>query len=142
MRPTKLRPSPPRQFYGPRTGALFVRGLGQTDGAPLLPMLFGGGQERDYRPGTENIGMNAALGVVRDWRRRRGCMLISPTQAAQEIVDHLEDFRQHMLTCRQHLERRLLEVFGAERVRFNGFDGAAVERLPNTLNFSLLGAGS
>ena len=38
------------KYYGPRIGALFVRGLGRG-GAPLYPMLYGGGQERAYRPG-------------------------------------------------------------------------------------------
>lgn len=37
------------QFYGPRIGALYVRGPGTT--TPLHPMLFGGGQERTFRPG-------------------------------------------------------------------------------------------
>lgn len=37
------------QFYGPRIGALYVRGPGTT--TPLHPMLFGGGQERNFRPG-------------------------------------------------------------------------------------------
>lgn len=37
------------QFYGPRIGALYVRGLREL--TPLHPMLFGGGQERNFRPG-------------------------------------------------------------------------------------------
>lgn len=37
------------QFYGPRIGALYVHGPGTT--TPLHPMLFGGGQERSFRPG-------------------------------------------------------------------------------------------
>lgn len=37
------------KFYGPRIGALYVRGPGTT--TPLHPMLFGGGQERSFRPG-------------------------------------------------------------------------------------------
>ncbi|KAF5919321.1 hypothetical protein HPG69_010721 [Diceros bicornis minor] len=37
------------KFYGPRIGALYVRGLGEL--TPLYPMLFGGGQERNFRPG-------------------------------------------------------------------------------------------
>lgn len=37
------------QFYGPRIGALYVRGLSER--TPLHPMLFGGGQERTFRPG-------------------------------------------------------------------------------------------
>lgn len=37
------------QFYAPRIGALFVNGPGRR--TPLYPMLFGGGQERNFRPG-------------------------------------------------------------------------------------------
>jgi len=38
------------QFYGPRIGAVYARNLSfhQT---PLYPMFYGGGQEREYRPG-------------------------------------------------------------------------------------------
>nr|XP_044607200.1 selenocysteine lyase isoform X8 [Equus asinus] len=39
------------KFYGPRIGALYVRGLSEL--TPLYPMLFGGGQERNFRPGWE-----------------------------------------------------------------------------------------
>lgn len=37
------------QFHGPRIGALYTRNPGTT--TPLHPMLFGGGQERSFRPG-------------------------------------------------------------------------------------------
>ncbi|XP_028338838.1 selenocysteine lyase isoform X3 [Physeter macrocephalus] len=50
------------KFYGPRVGALYVRGLGEL--TPLYPMLFGGGQERNFRPGTENTPMIAGLGKL------------------------------------------------------------------------------
>ena len=46
---------------------------------PFYPMLFGGGQERSFRPGTENTGMIAGLG-----------------EAAQLVVDHLETYSTHM----------------------------------------------
>ncbi|XP_004674804.2 PREDICTED: selenocysteine lyase [Condylura cristata] len=52
------------KFYGPRIGALFVRGLGEL--TPLYPMLFGGGQEHSFRPGTENTPMIAGLGKDQD----------------------------------------------------------------------------
>ena len=42
------------KFYGPRIGALFVRGLDAKE-TPLLPMLHGGGQERGYRSGCVEI---------------------------------------------------------------------------------------
>ena len=38
------------KFYGPRIGALYVRGL-ERKSAPLYPMFYGGGQERGYRSG-------------------------------------------------------------------------------------------
>ena len=38
------------KFYGPRIGALYVSGLAKKK-TPLYPMLYGGGQERGYRPG-------------------------------------------------------------------------------------------
>lgn len=51
----RLKDGSVQQFYGPRNGALYVRDLGDGEkGVPLYPMLFGGGQERSYRPGTEN----------------------------------------------------------------------------------------
>uniref|UniRef100_A0A8B9KEM7 Selenocysteine lyase n=1 Tax=Astyanax mexicanus TaxID=7994 RepID=A0A8B9KEM7_ASTMX len=37
------------KFYATRIGALYVNGPGST--TPLYPLLFGGGQERNFRPG-------------------------------------------------------------------------------------------
>ncbi len=39
-----------------------MRDLSAPGSPPLHAMLFGGGQERNYRPGTENTGMIAGLG--------------------------------------------------------------------------------
>uniref|UniRef100_A0A8D2ZJG0 Selenocysteine lyase n=1 Tax=Scophthalmus maximus TaxID=52904 RepID=A0A8D2ZJG0_SCOMX len=50
------------KFYAPRIGALYVSGPGTR--TPLYPLLFGGGQERNFRPGTENTPMIAGLGKV------------------------------------------------------------------------------
>jgi len=51
------------KFYGPRTGALWIRAPDE-----LTPMLFGGGQEFGLRPGTENVadavGLAAAAKLV------------------------------------------------------------------------------
>ena len=46
------------KFYGPKgVGVLFVK-----EGTPIKPILFGGGQELDLFPGTENIINIGAIG--------------------------------------------------------------------------------
>src|SRR5919106_210308 len=46
------------KFYGPQgVGALYVR-----DGVSLFPVLFGGGQEKGLRSGTENVAGIVGLG--------------------------------------------------------------------------------
>ncbi|XP_075057820.1 selenocysteine lyase-like isoform X2 [Mixophyes fleayi] len=105
------------KFYGPRIGALYVRGIGHQ--TPLLPMLHGGGQERNFRPGTENTPMIAGLG-----------------KAAELVSLHCAEYENHMKGVRDYLEQKLQVVFG-NRIRFNShFPGTA--RLPNTCNVSLL----
>ncbi|XP_051694210.1 selenocysteine lyase isoform X2 [Oryctolagus cuniculus] len=107
------------KFYGPRIGALYVRGLG--DLTPLYPMLFGGGQERNFRPGTENTPMIAGLG-----------------KAAELVTANCEAYEAHMRDVRDYLEERLEAEFGKKRIHLNNrFPGA--ERLPNTCNVSIRG---
>ncbi|XP_021355428.1 selenocysteine lyase-like [Mizuhopecten yessoensis] len=89
------------KFYGPRIGAVFVRNLGSKE-VPLYPMLYGGGQERNFRPGTENTGMIAGLG-----------------KAAELVVQYLDNYSKHMATVRDYLETRLQDVFG-DRIHING----------------------
>ncbi|NXP24609.1 SCLY lyase, partial [Scytalopus superciliaris] len=109
------------KFCGPRIGALYVRGPGTT--TPLHPLLFGGGQERSFRPGTENTPMIAGLG-----------------QAAELVSKNWEAYEAHMRDVRDYLEARLEASFGKERIHFNShFEGS--KRLCNTSNFSILGAG-
>ncbi|NXG08496.1 SCLY lyase, partial [Sakesphorus luctuosus] len=109
------------KFCGPRIGALYVRGPGST--APLHPLLLGGGQERSFRPGTENTPMIAGLG-----------------QAAELVSKNWEAYEAHMRDVRDYLEARLEASFGKERIHFNShFKGS--KRLCNTSNFSILGPG-
>ena len=58
-------------------GALFARNPRIV--TPLYPMFYGGGQERNFRPGTENTGMIAGLG-----------------QAAQLVLDNLDQYHDNM----------------------------------------------
>ncbi|KAM6178456.1 selenocysteine lyase [Rhynchocyon petersi] len=106
------------KFYGPRIGALYIRGLGEL--TPLYPMLFGGGQERNLRPGTENTPMIAGLG-----------------KAAELVIENCEAYEAHMTEIRDYLEERLQSEFG-KRLCFNShFPGT--QRLANTCNVSIRG---
>ncbi|ELK14378.1 Selenocysteine lyase [Pteropus alecto] len=120
------------KFYGPRIGALYVRGLGAL--TPLHPMLFGGGQERNFRPGSagsqrlgEIVLMTPADGPIRDVQ----------LEAAELVTENCEAYEAHMRDVRDYLEERLLAEFG-KKVHLNSqFPGT--ERLPNTCNFSIRG---
>uniref|UniRef100_A0A674NE80 Selenocysteine lyase n=1 Tax=Takifugu rubripes TaxID=31033 RepID=A0A674NE80_TAKRU len=108
------------KFYGPRIGALYVNGPNTR--TPLYPMLFGGGQEQTFRPGTENTAMIAGLG-----------------KAAELVTNNLLDYEAHMQKTRLYLEERLKAVF-KDKIHFNShYPGSDI--LPNTCNVSILGPG-
>jgi len=100
---------------GPQgAGALYVR-----RGVALHPVLAGGHQEHERRPGTENVAAIAGFGVA--------ARLCAAEQA--EVTERLR-----ALTGR--LERRLLAVDGA---RLHG-DTSAGARVPGTTNVAFAGA--
>ncbi|MEM7329376.1 MAG: cysteine desulfurase family protein [Pseudomonadota bacterium] len=95
---------------GPQgVGALWVR-----SGAPLKPVLFGGGQERSLRSGTENLSGIAGFGAA--------------TEASVLDMPRL----QAMAADRDDMEKSLINA-GARVF------GANVERLPQTSNFAFAG---
>jgi cysteine desulfurase len=101
------------KFYGPKgSGVLFVR-----RGAPFLPLILGGGQERERRSGTENIAAIVGLSV------------------ALELADSARAENSARCTVLRDLiiERVLAEIPGS---RLNGHP---TERLPNNVNFSFEG---
>ncbi len=49
----------PHKFYGPKGSGLLI----SRCEANLIPFYFGGGQEKNIRPGTENVGIIATLAV-------------------------------------------------------------------------------
>nr|XP_022335578.1 selenocysteine lyase-like isoform X2 [Crassostrea virginica] len=107
------------KFYGPRIGAIYVKDLGSGKEVPLYPMFYGGGQERNYRPGTENTAMIAGLG-----------------QASKLVTENIDKYNKHMQKIRDYLEERLKGEFG-DGVCFNGRIGTSC-RIPNTCNVSFL----
>ncbi|MGW2764514.1 cysteine desulfurase family protein [Streptomyces sp. NPDC001275] len=103
------------KMYAPKgAAALFVR-----DGVRLEPVVYGGGQERGLRAGTENVALAVALGA-----------------AAHLAADDLADgAHERIRDLRDELHHRLVDALPG-RVRLNG---PAEQRLPNTLNISIDG---
>ncbi|KAJ5068320.1 selenocysteine lyase [Anaeramoeba ignava] len=105
------------KFYGPRIGAIFF-----NKNYPLKPIFLGGGQERNYRSGTENTAMIVGLG-----------------QAALIVKENVFGFYNHLLEVRDYFEKLLLE--SDFKININGKNDFS-ERIPNTCNFSFIGKES
>ena len=100
------------KLYAPKgIGAIYLR-----DGVRPNAIVYGGGQERGVRPGTENVMQIAGLGAAAEVARR--------------------DLERNAATMRE--TRDALEAHLSSRwdVRLNG---DREKRLPNTLNVSLAG---
>jgi cysteine desulfurase len=103
------------KMYAPKgTAALYVR-----DGVRLEPVVYGGGQERGLRAGTENVALAVALGTAAQL-------------AAGELAD---DAPARIAALRDDLHQRLTDGLPG-RVHLNGPEK---NRLPNTLNLSVDG---
>ncbi|MDE2780467.1 MAG: aminotransferase class V-fold PLP-dependent enzyme [Chloroflexota bacterium] len=101
------------KFYGPKgTGVLFVR-----RGTPYLPLLLGGGQERERRSGTENIAGIVGLATALE-------LADAEREAAAETCKHLRD--------------RIADEIMAT-VPNTSLNGHPTQRLPNNVNFSFEG---
>ncbi|MGW2073502.1 cysteine desulfurase family protein [Streptomyces sp. NPDC001953] len=103
------------KMYAPKgIAALWVR-----DGVRLEPVVYGGGQERGLRSGTENTALAVALGA-----------------AAQLAADELSDGAPSRIRAlRDELHAHLADALPG-RVHLNGPD---LRRLPNTLNVGIDG---
>ena len=101
------------KIYGPKgTGILFIRRT-----TPFLPLILGGGQERERRAGTENIPGIVGISVALEASNRQRL--------------------EHGAHC-QALRDRIIEHITTQvpRVRLNGHPS---QRLPNNVNFSFEG---
>ncbi len=104
------------KFYGPKgVGALFVR-----KGVEIDSLLYGGGNERGRRPGTENVAAIAGLG--------KACELARSDMAEASA---------HLCELRNRLEEGLLARIPGTRV-----NGDPARRAPNTLSLVLPGVDS
>ena len=97
------------KLYGPKgIGAMYIR-----KGVRLAPILFGGAQERNRRPGTENIPGAVGLGA-----------------AAELAVAHMEENAARISALRDRLIDGVLE-----RIPFTRLNGPRENRLPNNASF-------
>ncbi len=101
------------KFHGPRgIGALLIR-----EGVRLGPLLFGGHQEREHRPGTEPVALAVGLAKALElWHADR------------------QRIRESLTSLRDRLESHLIESCAPVIIH-----GARAERLPNTLNVAFPG---
>ena len=101
------------KLYAPKgIGALYVR-----DGVPLRRWLYGAGQERGLRPGTENVLEIVGLG-----------------EAAALVMDRGEQETLHLKRLRDRLQGSLQKAIPDAVVH-----GHPDERLPNTLSMAFPG---
>ncbi|CAN5596309.1 cysteine desulfurase NifS [soil metagenome] len=101
---------------GPKgIGALYIR-----EGTGVLPLVHGGGQERDLRPGTENVAAAAGFAV-----------------AAELAAAEQEEEAARLSGLRDRLEAGIRAITPGIVV-----NGAPDARLPNILNISVPGTDS
>lgn len=102
------------KIYGPKgVGALYVR-----KGTALAPLLLGGAQEREKRPGTENVAAAVGFGAA-------------ATFAAQDLELAEAHCRQLTEQLWQGIQATIAEVT---------LNGPRHHRLANTLNVGFTGA--
>jgi cysteine desulfurase len=105
------------KLYAPKgIGALYVR-----DGVELEPVVYGGGQERGLRGGTESVALAVALGA-----------------AARIAGEDQEASAGRLRRLRDLLDARLDELLPGR----SHLNGHPTERLPNTLNVGIEGVRS
>jgi len=101
------------KIYGPKgAGALYVR-----EGTPIKPILHGGGQERDKRPGTENIPGIVGLGKAAEL-------------AAKEHAAESKRYKK--------LSEKLIQGI-RERIPGTRINGHPEKRLPHNVNVTIEG---
>jgi cysteine desulfurase len=80
------------KLHGPKgSGFLYIR-----DKLAIKPLLYGGGQQRDLRSGTENVPAIAGLGV-----------------AVQHFFADAEELRERMFRCKERFVTEMETVPGA-----------------------------
>lgn len=98
------------KMYGPKgAGVLYIR-----EGTEIQPIIYGGGQEKGLRPGTENVPAIAGL------------------SKALEIAQETKDTEsQRLIKLRDYMIERVLN-----EIPKTSLNGHPEKRLPNNVNIS------
>ncbi len=100
------------KFHGPRgTGAMYIR-----KGTAILPLIHGGGQEKNRRSGTENVA---------------GCVGLAA--ALKECCDNLDETMPKVTKCRDKIIREITKL------PCTRLTGDPVNRLPSIASFTFEG---
>ena len=101
------------KIYGPKgTGVLYIKRA-----TPFLPLILGGGQERERRSGTENIPGIVGISVALEAANRRRLETSAHCQALRDrIIGHI-----------------------SANIKGGRLNGHPTDRLPNNVNFSFEG---
>ncbi|MDR1218453.1 MAG: cysteine desulfurase [Treponema sp.] len=107
------------KIYGPKgVGALYIRGRGGRQAAPLFPLIHGGHQEDGLRAGTyNNVGV------------------FGFGKAAEIAKQRLVEYGKTISPLREHLREGLVR-----RIPNITVNGHQTDVIPNTLNVSFPGA--
>jgi cysteine desulfurase len=106
------------KFHGPKgTGFLYLK-----DGASIHPLIYGGGQERDIRPGTENVA-----GIV------------GMAKAVEVAYAHLQQNKKYIHGLKEKMIRDLEQHIPG--IRFNGASANLNQSLYTVLNAALPTSG-
>lgn len=102
------------KIYGPKqSGVLYVRG-----GVPLRPLIYGGGQERGLRSGTENVAGVIGLAVALQLTQQQRTDEVRRLQVLQQ---------QFITTLRAAIPTAMV-------------NGSVKKRLPNNVHITIPGA--
>ena len=104
------------KIHGPKgVGFLYI-----DEHVKIRPIIYGGGQQKNMRSGTDNVPGIAGLGV-----------------AAAQIYENLDENVEHMYQLKEHIAEGLSEI---EDIRINGMP--LREGAPQILSISVMGVRS
>lgn len=104
------------KIHGPKgSGFLYV-----SEKAKIKPIIFGGGQQKGMRSGTDNVPGIAGI-----------------AEASREAYEQFDEKRQRMIALKDHFIDRISEL---ENVRVNSYKGE--ESAPHIISVSFVGVRS